>query len=160
MQAVWTDTLAKVDMAAVWARKKHFEEVRTLERSSASAFGVDSVFSTSHLSLSGAYIEFLRVRPQHFPRLSSPCPHKTPEVHVHMTLPSYVVLACMRPEYMCGHASFCMKGLLQLSPCNRKVTTGCGSLNTVLVSRLCCSAFEDYSSLWPCRALGSAVCTS
>lgn len=61
MQTVWHETLAAVNMAAVWERKKHFEGVGDHERRSANAFGVDSVFTTSHLSLSGAYIQFLKV---------------------------------------------------------------------------------------------------
>jgi hypothetical protein len=63
MQAVWNETLAAVNMAAVWERKEYFESIRAHERRSAKAFGVDSVFTTSHLSLSGAYVQFLQVRP-------------------------------------------------------------------------------------------------
>lgn len=61
MQAVWQETLSAVNMTAVRERKTHFEAVRDHETRSAKAFGIDSVFTTSHLSLSGAYIRFLQV---------------------------------------------------------------------------------------------------
>ena len=97
MQAVWHDTLSAVNMASVWERKRHFEELREHERRAATAFGVDSVFTTSHLSLSGAYIQFLRVRRLLLPSSMTkqglkPCWYRsfpTSCTHLHLPVPQF-----------------------------------------------------------------------